>query len=275
MKPPGVLALALPLLGCGTPDTPGPDDVTRSGIERGSYRVPGSPLRVSFLRKGDPAGRRVIFVHGTPGSAQGWARLLARPPAGVDLIAVDRPGFGATIPPGPVASLADQAAALAPLLTEQGGDWPILVGHSLGGPIIAQAALDHPGRVGGLLILAGSFDPALEHVYAVQRLAEWPGLRAALPQALRNANVELMALKPQLETLAPRLQQLRCRVAVVHGTKDAQVPYANVRFLQLRVAGARLSVRTLPGVNHFLPWNSQTIVEATIAELLAEVAGRC
>ncbi|MGW8188930.1 alpha/beta fold hydrolase [Sphingomonas jejuensis] len=275
MRPPGVLALALPLLGCGMPDTPGPDEAKADGIERASYAVPGAATRVSYLRAGDPGDRRVILVHGTPGSADGWARFLARPPAGVELVAIDRPGFGATTPSNAVPSLAAQAAAIAPLLVEHDGRWPILVGHSLGAPVAAQVALDNPGRVGGLVLLAGSFDPALEHVYAVQRMGEWPGIRSALPRSLRNANVELMALKPQLEALAPRLARLRCRVAVVHGTEDRQVPYANVAFLRTRLAAARLTVRSLKGVNHFLPWNSQEIVEETIASLLAEEPGRC
>jgi pimeloyl-ACP methyl ester carboxylesterase len=262
----------MPLLGCGMPDTPRADEVARSGVERGAYDVPGARTRVSFLRKGDPAGRRVVFVHGTPGSADGWARFLADPPRGTELIAVDRPGFGATVPPGAVTSLKGQAAALAPLLVERDGRWPILVGHSLGGPIVAQAALDHPGRVGGLVILAGSFDPALEHVYGVQRMGEWPGVRSLLPRALRNANLELMALRPELEALGPRLRNLRCRVAVVHGTEDAQVPYANVAFLRPRLTAARLSVRTLRGADHFLPWNRQALVEETIAGVLADAS---
>lgn len=269
MRAPAIFTLMLPLLGCGMPDTPDADEVPASGISRDRYAVPGTPLGVSYLRKGDAAGRRVILVHGTPGAADGWARLLAHPPRRVEMIAIDRPGFGDTRPSVAQPSLAAQAAAIAPLLVERGGGWPILVGHSLGGPVVAQVALDNPGRVGGLVILAGSFDPALEHIYAVQRMAEWPGIRSALPRSLRNANVELMTLKPQLEALAPRLAGLRCRVAVVHGTRDAQVPYANVGFLTARIAPSLLTVRILRDVDHFLPWNSQKVVEDAIAAALA------
>ena len=262
----------MPVLGCGMPDTPKPDEVARSGIARGAYTVPGTPLRVSILHKGDPHGRRVIFVHGTPGSADGWARFLADPPHGAELIAVDRPGFGNTTPSDAVTSLRRQAAAIAPLLVRRGAGWPILVGHSLGGPIVAQVALDNPGKTGGLVILAGSFDPALEHVYGVQRMGEWPGIRSILPRSLRNANRELMALRPELEALGPRLRDLRCRVAAVHGTRDAQVPYANVAFLRARLAGADVSVRTLNDADHFLPWNQQAVVEQVVAQAIKETA---
>jgi pimeloyl-ACP methyl ester carboxylesterase len=268
VRRPELLALALPLLGCGMPDTPSADETARYGIARARYPVPGTPLHVGLLRKGDANGRRVIFVHGTPGSADGWARFVAAPPPGTEMVAVDRPGFGTTTPSGAVPSLQAQSAAIAPLLVERAGGWPILVGHSLGGPIVVQVALDHPGRVGGLVVLAGSFDPALEHVYGIQRVGEWPGIRSLVPRSLRNANLELIGLRRELEEMAPRLAMLRCRVAVIHGTQDAQVPYANVAFLRSRLSRARLSVRTLEGADHFLPWNQQALVSATIAELL-------
>ena len=269
------LLIAVPLAGCGMPDTPAPGDAARDGVARQSYAVPGTPLAVSILAKGDPNGRRVIFVHGTPGSADGWERFLRDPPRGVRMIAVDRPGFGETTPATAAVSLKEQAAAIAPLLAERHGRWPILVGHSLGGPIVAQVALDNPGKVDSLLILAGSFDPGLEHIYAVQRLGEWPIVRSVLPTAMRNANLELMALNPELEALAPRLSSLGCRVSVVHGTKDTNVPYANVAFLRSRLPARQLSVTTLEGRNHFIPWEAQDVVQRTLAGLLAGSGKPC
>lgn len=80
---------------------------------------------------------RIIFIHGTPGHAGVFALYLLDPVPGYECIAVDRPGFGGSSECGPVPSFEQQAAAIAPLLTQQQGRWPILVGHSLGGPIAA------------------------------------------------------------------------------------------------------------------------------------------
>lgn len=262
-----LLLTLLALAGCEMPETPGSEEAPARGVERISYRVPGKQLTVSALRKGDPAGQLVIFVHGTPGDADGWARFLFDPPPGSDYVAIDRPGFGKTRPDQAVTSLAEQAAAIAPLLQQRGGRWPILVGHSLGGPIVAQVALDYPGRVDSLLILAGSFDPGLEHVYNVQKMGEWPGIRAILPSALRNANRELIDLEPQLERLAPRLASLRCPAEVIQGTADKQVPYANVAFLRAHVPADRLRVTVIEGGNHFIPWERQPLVEEKLAGL--------
>ena len=70
---------------------------------------------VSYLQAGDPQGARVILVHGTPGAATAWADYVLAPPAGVHLLALDRPGFGRSGPDGPVTGLAEQAGEPAPL----------------------------------------------------------------------------------------------------------------------------------------------------------------
>lgn len=275
MKRPAVLVSLLSLVGCDMPETPSAEEAPRLGVHRTQYSVPATNLVMSILGKGDSDGQRIIFVHGTPGDANGWVRFLAKPAPGTEMLAVDRPGFGATRPAEAVTSLKEQAAALEPLLRQRGGRWPILVGHSLGGPIVAQLALDHPRRVEALVILAGSFDPGLEEVLAVQRVGEWPGVRSLVPTTLRNANRELIALEPQLRLLAPRLHDLRCRVEVVHGTADRQVPFANVAFLRDRIADGQLGITVIEGGNHFIPWERQPLVEQVIGRLRASPGLPC
>lgn len=261
-----VLAAALMLAtgGCGA----GADET--AGLPRGSYAAPAlGGARISYLRGGTAGGRLVVFVHGTPGDAAGWAGFLARAPAGFDYVAIDRPGFGASGPDGAVTSLERQALALAPLLA--GAPAPvILVGHSYGGPVIVAAAAHWPDRVAGLVILAGALDPGLEKIHPLQRAGEWPGVRDLLPRALRNANRELIALKPELERLAPRLQTIRAPVTIIHGTADAQVPVANVGFMRPRFAASRaLRTIVLRDQTHFLPWQHQPLIEQAIAAIAA------
>lgn len=257
--------------GCAAPTGPSAHPSAIARIERASYTVPGWPgLAVSVLRAGDPAGRRVVFVHGTPGAADGWADYLLNVPAGLEYIALDRPGFGQTSPGTAVPSLERQALALAPLLETRGGSRPIVVGHSLGGPIAARAAVDFPDKIGGLLILAGSLDPALERIHPMQPVGEWWGVRDALPRSLRNANRELLPLKGELSELAPRLGEITVPVTIVHGTADTLVPIANVDFMRAHLTGSvELRVETLAGQGHFLPWEQGPVVERALAALVA------
>lgn len=232
-----------------------------------THVAPGSqrPRPVSHLVAGDPAGPRLVLVHGTPGSAQGWAGFLREPPAGFEVLALDRPGFGGSGPHAAETRLAAQADAVAALLPDDGRD-AVLLGHSLGGAVAAQAAATHPQRVRALILVAAALDPALERVHPLQRLGQWPLVRAALPRAIRNANDELLALRGELVGLERVLESIRCPVFIVHGTEDDLVPVANAAYAQQRLRrAAHVITELLPGRNHFLPWHAEAELRRTIA----------
>jgi pimeloyl-ACP methyl ester carboxylesterase len=224
--------------------------------------------QLSVLRAGDPTGPRVILVHGTPGSASSWADYLLSPPPGMEVLALDRPGFGSSSPAGAMTSLAAQAAAVAALRPTDGRP-VVLLGHSLGGPIVARVAAEHPGRVTALVLLAASLDPAQERIHPLQHVGDWAPVRMLLPRILRNANAELMVLEPELQALAALLPLITAKVVIVHGTKDDLVPVANVPFMQARLTGARcVQTVLLEGRNHFLPWNSEDMVRTAVRSAL-------
>lgn len=111
--------------------------------------------RLCFDDVGDPAGEVVVYVHGTPDSRR------ARHPddavtasAGVRLLAVDRPGFGASTPhpDGTVGTFADDVAALAAHL---GIERLSVLGWSAGAVHALAVAARHPGLVRCVGIVAG------------------------------------------------------------------------------------------------------------------------
>jgi pimeloyl-ACP methyl ester carboxylesterase len=138
----------------------------------------GAPLvaSVSYLHAGDADGPIVIMVHGTPGSAMAWSDYLLSPPSGTEVVALDRPGFGRSGPAGAMTSLADQAAAVLALMPTDGRP-VLLLGHSLGGAVVARVAADHPERVTALVLLAASLDPALESIHPMQIVGAWAPVR--------------------------------------------------------------------------------------------------
>ncbi len=261
------LSVALAAVGCAPPGPRAPEAATQA--LRTSLQLEVTPGRtLSYLQAGDSQGPRLILVHGTPGLAVSWADYLVAPPAGLEVLALDRPGFGQSGPVHAVPALADQAAALLALLPEPGRP-VVLLGHSLGGPIVAlaaaQLASQQPGRSVCLVLLAASLDPAQEKIHLLQHVGAWAPLRALLPRVIRNANAELMALKPELLALAPLLASVKGRVVIVHGTADDLVPVANVAYMQAAFTGASC-VKTvlLQGHSHFLPWNSEAAVRDAI-----------
>jgi pimeloyl-ACP methyl ester carboxylesterase len=228
------------------------------------------------LRAGDAGGPRIVLVHGTPGSASGWLDYLVAPPERTEVVALDRPGFGHSGPEGAITSLAQQAAAVLALMPADARP-VVLLGHSLGAPVVAwaaaQLAQEQPERPVAVVLLAGSMDPALEVVLGVQRLGAWGPVRWLLPRVIRNANAELMALQAELGALGAMLPAIRAKVIVVHGSEDDLVPVANVAYVQQRLSGAAcVHTMLLPGQDHFLPWNA----EATVREALRlALPGRC
>jgi len=233
----------------------------------------GAPLHatISYLRAGNPTGPRVVLVHGTPGSATAWADYLLDPPAGLEVVALDRPGFDHSGPKGAVTALEAQAAAVVALLPADARP-VVLLGHSLGGPIVARVAAEHPARVTALVLLAASLDPAQEEIHPMQWVGAWAPVRTLLPRVLRNANAELMALKPELEALARLLPLITAKVLIVHGTQDDLVPVANVAYMQAHLTGSRcVHTLLLEGRNHFLPWNSAEVVRDAVRQALENV----
>ncbi len=261
-----ILALLLvpTALSCVMAD-PDPHDPRFAHVLHERIEAPTGTL--AYLRSGDPEGPRLIFVHGTPGDATAWLDYLADPIPGWESIAVDRPGFGSSEPEGEVASLALQAAAIEPLLVERRGRWPILIGHSLGGPIVVRVATDAPERVGGLVIVAGNLDPGLEELHWYNDVGSL--LEPLLSRPMRNSNRELDGFKAELELLQAQLPRLSCPVVIVHGTADTLVPFANVDFMQSHFGNARsVRVVSLTGADHFLPWTHESTLREEIVGLI-------
>ncbi len=242
------------------------------GIERQSFRVVSSRSNsVSFLQMGSPDGRRVIFVHGTPGNANGWADFLLNVPAGRLYVALDRPGYGLSEPEYAIVSLKRQAQAVAPLLATINGRKSILVGHSSGASVVMQTALDYPDNVGGMLLLAGAFDPELEEINWIQLIGACKPISRLLSRTINNANQELIGLKRELLAQADRLHQINIPVGIVHGDSDPLVPIPNVSYLQRKLKNASLDKLVLRDRDHFIPWHSKPSVDVSLKRLIDQV----
>ena len=174
-------------------------------------RTDGAELEYEVSGTGEP----VVFIHGAF-IADTFRPLLAEPSlAGrYRLILYHRRGYaGSSRASGPV-SVARQAADCRALLRHLGVERAHVVGHSYGGAVALQLALDTPGVVHSLALL----EPALmvgasaqgyreSLARGVERYREagaavvvdeflqarWPGYRAALDRALPGAFAQAVA----------------------------------------------------------------------------------
>jgi pimeloyl-ACP methyl ester carboxylesterase len=120
----------------------------------------GAPDRgTPYVRLTMGQGPTVVLVHGLGSRIGHWlpvARLLARDHR---VVLVSLPGHdGAAMPE----SLTLERAAEALHLALEGESGPLtLVGHSVGGLVAAQEALDHPERVRALVLVETALQPQI------------------------------------------------------------------------------------------------------------------
>ena len=238
--------------------------------------LPGGVSIRTYAAAAADAAYDLILIHGTPGDASVYSRQFAQPPARANLLAYDRPGFGAS-PGGPERpSLDQQVAVLAALLPVHPARPVILVGHSYGAPIALQAALQYPERVAGVLLVGGAVDPALEEVHFLQAIGEAFPFVHFLPAMIRLTNRELLTLRADLEKLAALLPRLERPVLMLHGDRDREVPVANVAYLEGALArlgkSAWFDKQVLPGVNHYIPWTLPGELDRAVLRLHARLS---
>ena len=229
-------------------------------------------LHYARIQSGADTLPMVLFIHGSPGSWDAFIDFLADSSlySRAQLIAVDRPGFGKSELGEPEPSLSAQAAAIAPLLTlNHAVRKPILVGHSLGGPVVARIAMDFPDAVGGLVLVAPSIDPNEEknewyrHVGTVFPFRQW------LPTEFDVSNQEILPLKHELQQMLPLWAAIRVPVTVIQGEDDPLVPPGNADFAKRVLVNAPVTVQMIPKMNHFIPWSRPDLIHDAILHQLS------
>jgi pimeloyl-ACP methyl ester carboxylesterase len=203
-----------------------------------------------------------VFDPGDPGTA------------GVDAVAVDLFGFGATPPPPEAWGTEEYARNLLPLFDEAGtlAERIVVVGHSFGGRVAVRLATMVPDRI-ERMVLCGV--PLLDRsdrrvrparAFRIARRLNRVGLigddrmeemrnrygsadyRAA-SGVMRDVLVKLLA-----ERYDDALPRIGCPVELLWGEQDSEVPVEVAERAQAILPKAML--RVLPDVGHLLPTES-------------------
>ena len=107
------------------------------------FLLPG----VGTLSAGPPdAAETLLFLHGWGGCKELWWNALADLGGAFRVIALDLPGTGGTPLPPDVRTMPDMARWVCDVCRRLGLPAVTLVGHSFGGNLAAQVALDFPGE---------------------------------------------------------------------------------------------------------------------------------
>jgi len=138
-------------------------------------------------------GPAVVLIHGLAASMYSWRyTLMPVSQAGYRVIAFDNLGFGFSDKPARGYSNAQYVRLLFELLDSLGVSEAVLVGHSMGGEIAAEAALADPDRISGLVLVdAAGFGVRWPFML---RVARWP-IIGALFDGFRGRSATARILK--------------------------------------------------------------------------------
>ena len=218
------------------------------------------PMRLIW--NGSPQAQPVLFVHGSPGESSNWAHFLINKDLSQKyyMLSVDRPGYGGSGGGRTEPSLINQADDI--LSAIRFIDRPvILVGHSLGVPVVAQMARLQPQKVKGLVLVAGAVDPSLEKIKWFQYPAKWKIFSWLVPDPLRVCNEEIFPLEKELERLSLEWPLIEIPTVIIHGRKDNLVPIENVDFLKKKMQPKWVrNIVLVDDLNHFVPWKRPDLI---------------
>ena len=247
----------------------------------------GSDRQIGFAEFGDPQGRAIFWLHGTPGARRQIpveARLYAEANQ-IRLVGVDRPGIGASTPHEyhRVVDFADDLRTIADTL---GIDKMAVIGLSGGGPYTLGCAAAMPERIIAVGVLGGvaptrggdaigGGEPVL-YLYASispegdRRLLERPEFKAMfLDDLLNGSRKQLAAPFADVVVFARdwgfRLDEVKVPVRWWHGDRDHIVPYAHGEHVVAMLPDAELY--SLPGESHLGGLGEAEAIMATMSEL--------
>ena len=251
-------------------------DASFSGLKNKpiQHQIDVQGIKMNYAEIGNDSLPVAFFVHGSPGSWTAFINFMKDTSLlkKVKMVSVDRIGFGDSEFGQGEKSLQRQVALLKPIVAHEKrfGKKIILIGHSLGGPVIARMAMDYPELIDNLIIVAGSISPDLEPNEKWFRIPmTFKPISILIPASFRASNDEILYLKPELEKMLPLWKNIRQPVIVIQGGKDILVNPKNADFAEkMLVNSAKVDIVRIDTMNHFVPWSHPFLIKNAILKEL-------
>ena len=205
-------------------------------------------------------GPALVLLHGLSGSARWWGKNVAALAAHFRVYVVDLIGFGRSR--GQRFVLEEAPAILAGWAEQVGVDHFHLMGHSMGGWVAVELAVQHPEWINRLVLVDAAAAPLGRSWWnSALRLAPslvympLDFLPVLVGDALRAGPLTLLRASRDLHRIDNQadLEKLAARTLIVWGEHDQLLPVAYGRNLQQALPGAEFVV--LSGAGHNAMWD--------------------
>ena len=132
--------------------------------------------RVHYLDAGRRGGEALVFVHGWTCNGDFWRMQVPAFAPGTRVLAVDLPGHGRSDKPENVSYTMDLfARAVESVMRDAKVKRAVLVGHSMGTPVIRQFYRKYPEKTLALVIVDGSLRPFVPRAAMEQFIGAFRG----------------------------------------------------------------------------------------------------
>ncbi|MNX15547.1 Dihydrolipoyllysine-residue acetyltransferase component of pyruvate dehydrogenase complex [compost metagenome] len=270
-------------------------DGTKEGRREAWATTRHGDLRLTLWEsEAHPGGRTVVLVHGMFGDRDAWASLVhALSRAGLRVLTMDLPCHGATR--SEATRFEDIVDTVTDAIASQCDGPVILIGHSFGAAVAARAA-SRPGINADALILiapvglgteidqgfltgmthAGTNEAAQRELrkLTVSGMTPSGGFIDALRQSTQARREPLMELCREVAwngvqqlNIVPDLAEVPCRCTIIHGRRDAIVPWRHALN-----APPRTALHLLPDAGHMPQWEAGKLVADIVLDAISRLA---
>jgi pimeloyl-ACP methyl ester carboxylesterase len=245
-------------------------------------------LNVAYIDSG--SGKPLILVHGGESDRRMFLPLLPHLGDGIRAISYDQRDSGDTVNPDDPYTMTDLGDDLASFIEQLGVERAHVLGTSFGGAVAMHAALDHPDRVAGVVLVAtvpsardmfGKIDEITamdadqrrelmyDQLFTPEGRAADPNLvelgRRALVERPKEHTTRRMTAARE-HHVTDRLASMAVPTLVIHGTADLLAPLSGAEAVAQAVPGAVL--RTIEGGRHGITTEFTAEIAAIVREFL-------
>ncbi len=235
-------------------------------------------------------GRAVLLLHGAGSNGHAWHYQYEHLGQHHSPIAPDLPGHGRSSGVEGLPTIEDYAAFTAALIDALKLDSVVVAGHSMGGAIAMQLALQDPRRVSALVLVAtaAKFEIPKERIETWRSVAMGrmpqpfdnlgysPKTIASKPEIIREGWAEQVRTDPRVRwgdlvacsrfDLRDQLGRLDKPTLILAGADDTITPVTEAQSLRSLIPGASLEV--VPEAGHRLTTERPDVVNSAIEQFL-------